>query len=163
MKTLLLLRHAKSDWSEAGVPDIARTLNQRGEKAAPAMGGYARKKHIRPDLILCSPAERARQTAALLIEAARFIAELRFDERIYEANWSRLLEIVQQLDDTATTVLLVGHNPGMEDLLLNLTGVNRHMATAAFARIELSVESWNEAAPGCGQLDWLVKPKDLSD
>lgn len=127
------------------------------------MGRLARKKQVRPDLILCSPAERARQTAALLIAAAGFTAELRFDERIYEASWSRLLEIVQQLDDAATTVLMVGHNPGMEDLLLNLTGVNRHMSTAAFARIELNVESWTEAVPGCGQLDWLVKPKDLSD
>ncbi|MEO6394089.1 MAG: histidine phosphatase family protein [Pyrinomonadaceae bacterium] len=163
MKTLLLLRHAKSEWSEAGVPDFSRTLNNRGEKAALAIGNYARKNLVRPDLILCSPAERARQTAALLIEAAGFTAELRFDERIYEASWSRLLDIVQQLDVAPATVLMVGHNPGMEDLLLNLTGVNRHMATAAFARIELNVESWAEAAPGGGRLDWLVKPKDLSD
>jgi phosphohistidine phosphatase len=163
MKSLLLLRHAKSDWNQPGISDFARPLNKRGIKAAPLIGRLARKRRLRPDLILCSPAERARQTAALLIEAAGFGAELRFDERIYEANWSRLLEIIQQLDESTAMVLMVGHNPGMEDLLLNLSGVNRHMPTAAFTQIKLNVEAWSEVVPGCGQMEWLVKPKELND
>lgn len=143
------------------MPDFARPLNKRGLKAAPVMGQFARQRRLKPDLILSSPADRARQTAHLVKEAAGFHADLRYDERIYEASWSRLLEIVQQLDETTSMVLLVGHNPGMEDLLLNLSGVNRHMSTAAFARIDLNIESWSEVIPGCGQLEWLVKPKDL--
>jgi phosphohistidine phosphatase len=163
MKTLLLLRHAKSDWAQPGLADFSRPLNKRGIKAAPLMGRFARKRHLRPDLVLSSPAERARQTATRFIEAIGLPLDLRFDERIYEANWARLLEIIQQLDETSTTVLMVGHNPGMEDLLLNLSGVNRHMATAAFARIDLKVENWASVVPGCGQLEWLVKPKELND
>ncbi len=163
MKSLLLLRHAKSDWSQPGTPDFARPLNKRGLKAAPLMGRFARQRRLRPDLILSSPADRARQTAHLVKEAAGFHADLRYDERIYEASWSRLLEIVQQLDEATSMVLLVGHNPGMEDLLLNLSGVNRPMSTAAFARIDLNIENWNEVLPGCGQLEWLVKPKDLEE
>jgi phosphohistidine phosphatase len=161
MKSLLLLRHAKSDWDQPGISDFARPLNKRGQKAAPLMGQFARKRRLRPDLVVSSPAERARQTAHLLVEAAAYHVEIRFDERIYEASWSRLLEIVQQLDESSSQVLMVGHNPGMEDLLLNLSGVNRRMPTAALARINLAIESWNDAAPGSGQLEWLVKPKDL--
>jgi phosphohistidine phosphatase len=161
MKSLLLLRHAKSDWAQPGVVDFARPLNKRGAKAAPVIGRFARKRRLRPDLILCSPAERTRQTAALVVEAAGFHLDLRFDERIYEASWSRLLEMVQQLEDSVSLALIIGHNPGMEDLLLNLAGVNRHMPTAAFTRINLTVENWSEVVPGTGQMEWLVKPKEL--
>ena len=125
------------------------------------MGQFARKRRLRPDLVVSSPAERARQTAHLFLEATGHQLELRFDERIYEASWARLLEIAQQLDEAASLVLMVGHNPGMEDLLLNLSGVNRRMPTAALARINLAIDSWSDAAPGIGQLEWLVKPKDL--
>ncbi|HVS20274.1 MAG TPA: histidine phosphatase family protein, partial [Pyrinomonadaceae bacterium] len=86
MKTLVLLRHAKSSWKDGSVKDFDRPLNQRGLKTAPLVGRLMRKRKLKPDLVLSSPAERARQTARLVIEAARLNVELRHDERIYEAG-----------------------------------------------------------------------------
>ena len=161
MKTLLLLRHAKSSWKVPDQPDFERPLNARGERAAPLMGRYLRRQRIEPSLILCSPAERARQTAALFAGAARLGCELRYDERIYEASAQRLLEVFAQADEGADTVLLVGHNPGLEELLLLLTGEVRLMPTAALAKIDLAVDKWGKVKEQAGRLDWLVRPKDL--
>lgn len=161
MKTIHLLRHAKSSWKDPGQADFDRPLNGRGEEAAPLIGGFILKKKIRPDLILSSPAERARQTALLVIKSAKLAAELRFDERIYEANTARLLEVVSQIDESVGVALLVGHNPGMEDLVETLTGEKQSMPTAALARIILDIEKWSKVRERTGQLDWLVTPKEL--
>ncbi|HEY0098306.1 MAG TPA: histidine phosphatase family protein [Pyrinomonadaceae bacterium] len=163
MKTIHLLRHAKSSWKDPGQSDFERPLNGRGREAAPLVGQFMLQKKVRPNLILSSPAERARQTAALVIKAANLDAELRFDERIYEADAARLLEVVSQIDEAAGVALLVGHNPGMEDLLTTLTGERHAMPTAALARIILDVEKWGKVREGAGRLDWLVRVKDLID
>lgn len=162
MKTLFLLRHAKSSWKDAMLADFERPLNGRGLKAAPLIGRYLRRKKIRPDLILSSPAERARQTTALVMEAAKLSAELRYDERIYEASAGRLLEIISQIEESASTVLLVGHNPGMEELLAHLTGESQTMPTAALAEISLDIDKWSKARERSGRLEWMVKPKELT-
>ena len=163
MKTLLLLRHAKSSWKIADQPDFERPLNGRGEKSAPLMGRHLRKQKVAPDLILCSPAERARQTAALFVKAAGIGAELRYDERIYEASALQLLEVVTQADDGANTVMLVGHNPGLEELIRLITGETWLMPTAALAKIDLSPDKWARVKEQAGRIDWVVKPKDLEE
>ena len=163
MKTLLLLRHAKSSWKIPDQPDFERPLNGRGERAAPLMGRHLRAEKLAPDLILCSPAERARQTAALFTKAAGLGAELRYDERIYEASALQLLEVVTQADDGAETLLLVGHNPGLEELILLLTGETWLMPTAALAKIDLSTDKWGKVKEQTGRVDWVVKPKDLEE
>jgi phosphohistidine phosphatase len=160
MKTLLLLRHAKSSWKTGNVKDFDRPLNQRGLKAAPQVGKSLRKRKLKLDLVLSSPAERARQTAQLVLESARLNVELRYDERIYEAGAARLLEVVSQIEDGANVAVLVGHNPGLEDLLKVLTGEERHLSTAALACIELNVEKWSKVRAGIGRLEWLAKPKE---
>jgi phosphohistidine phosphatase len=160
MKTLLLLRHAKSSWKNGGVKDFDRPLNQRGLKAAPQVGKLIRKRKLKPDLVLSSPAERARQTAQLVLESAGLNVELRYDERIYEASAARLLEIVSQIEDSADSAMLVGHNPGMEELSEVLTGDGRHLSTAALACIELNVEKWSKVRAGAGRLEWLAKSKE---
>ena len=161
MKTLLLLRHAKSSWKDPNARDFDRPLNQRGLKAAPAVGRLIRKRKLQLDLVLSSPAERARQTTQLVLEAASLKTELRYDERIYEASAARLFEIVSQIDDEADLVMLVGHNPGLEDLLAALAGEARSFPTAALACITLDIEKWNKVRAGGGQLEWLAKPKEL--
>jgi phosphohistidine phosphatase len=161
MKTLLLLRHAKSSRRDNGVRDFDRPLNQRGLKTAPAVGRLMKKRKLQPDLVLSSPAERARQTTLLVIEAASLKTELRYDERIYEASAARLFELVSQIDDEANMVMLVGHNPGFEELLEVLTGEAHNLPTAALACIELDIEKWNKVKAGGGRLEWLVKPKEL--
>lgn len=162
MKKLLLLRHAKSSWDDASLPDFERPLNERGRRAAPLMGKLMREQKILPDLVISSPAERARQTIALVLEAAAIKPEMRYDERIYEASVARLLEVISEIDDDKREVMLVGHNPGFEDLLERLTGENERMPTAALARITLNSEKWNEAGAQGGRLEWLVKPKELA-
>jgi phosphohistidine phosphatase len=161
MRTLLLLRHAKSSWKDSDLRDFDRPLNQRGLKAAPAIGRLIRKRKLQPDLVLSSPAERARQTTQLVIEAAGLKTELRYDERIYEASVARLMGIVSELDDEAGIVMLVGHNPGFEELLEVLTGEAHQMPTAALACLELNIEKWNKVRAGAGRLEWLGKPKKL--
>lgn len=161
MKTLLLLRHAKSSWKDNGLRDFDRPLNQRGLKAAPAMGKLIRKRKLEPDLALSSPAERARQTSQLVLEAAGLKTEVRFDERIYEASVTRLLEIISQIDDEANVAMLVGHNPGFEELQEALTGEAHSFPTAALACIEVNIEKWHKIRAGVGRLEWLVKPKEL--
>lgn len=161
MKTLFLMRHAKSSWDDQSLRDFERPLNERGLKAAPLVGDFMRRKKIRPDLVLSSPAERARQTAALVIEAAGIVAALRFDERIYEASAQQLLNVISQIEASVSTALLIGHNPGFEELLSLLTGEAHRMPTAALAHISLDIEKWSNAREHCGQLAWLVKPKEL--
>jgi phosphohistidine phosphatase len=161
MKTLFLLRHAKSSWKDASARDFDRPLNQRGLKAAPAVGRLMKKRKVQPDLVLSSPAERARQTTTLVLVAAEIKTEVRHDERIYEATVARLLEVVAQIEDEANVAMLVGHNPGLAELFTALTGKSESLPTAALACIELDIEKWNKVRAGTGRLEWLVRPKRL--
>ena len=163
MKTLLLLRHAKSSWDDPELQDFERPLNQRGRRAAPLIGRFMQQQAFVPNLILSSPAERARQTIALIVEAAHLEGELRYDERIYEASAESLLEVVAQAEDRFAVLLLVGHNPGLEDLLLLLSGETRRMPTAALAAIIFDTEKWSKVNEGKGHLKSLTTPKDLPD
>lgn len=163
MKTLYLLRHAKSDWKDPELQDFDRPLNNRGREAAPLIGRYVRKRKLRVDLLLSSPATRARQTAALVKEAAKLSTELLYDERIYEATAATLLEVVTQTAETADTLLLVGHNPGLEELLTLLTGETRSMRTASLACVAFDLEKWSKVRERTGRLEWLVRPNDLAD
>ncbi|HEY0404697.1 MAG TPA: histidine phosphatase family protein, partial [Pyrinomonadaceae bacterium] len=106
MKTLFLLRHAKSSWNNARLTDFERPLNERGRQAATLIGNFMRQQQLIPQLIVCSPAERARETIELVREAAALTAELRFDERIYEASLQTLNAIVSRLDESANAALL---------------------------------------------------------
>jgi phosphohistidine phosphatase len=162
MKTLYLLRHAKSSWDDRSLKDFDRPLNDRGLKAAPKIGAYIRKEKIRPEMIVSSPAVRAKQTTTLVCEAAGLASPVTFDERIYEASARRLFEIVSGFPDHIGTAMMVGHNPGFEELLVALTGESQRMPTAALTCIELHVEKWSDVSADSGKLKWLVKPKDLS-
>lgn len=163
MKTLLLLRHAKSSWKEPGLRDFDRPLNKRGQRAAPLVGEFMKERDVRPDLIISSPAVRARQTAALVVERGGLQAELRYDERIYEADVPALLKVVSQIDEAAETVLLVGHNPGLQELLKFLTGEEQEFPTAALALISLEPDKWSNVEQRSGRLKWLVTPKSLAE
>lgn len=162
MKTLYLLRHAESGWGDPGLRDFDRPLNGRGREAAPLVGEFIRERGLRVDLIVSSPAARARQTAALVKESARLPAEPLFDERVYEADAARLLEVVTRAAESAEALMLVGHNPGLEGLLTFLTGEGRSMPTAALACVSLDVGKWAELRERAGRLEWLVRPEGLA-
>lgn len=161
MKTLYLLRHAKSGWKDSTLPDFDRPLTKRGQSAAQAIGHFMRKRKLKIDLVLCSPAARARETIEIALASAGLSFEVRFDERIYEAGPARLLDVVSQVEEEANNVLLVGHNPGLEELVHLLTDKVEHFPTGALAQISIGEDKWGKLAPKKCKLDWLVKPKEL--
>ena len=161
MKSLILLRHAKSSWDDASLDDFDRPLNSRGQKAAPLMGKWLRNKKLKPDLILSSPALRAKETTRLVCEKAGWSDLISYEKRIYEASVQRLLSLVTHIADEVELAVMVGHNPGFEELLEALTGETGRMPTAAAALIELNVEKWPQVKRGSGKLKWLTRPKDI--
>ena len=161
MKTLYILRHAKSSWDDSSLSDFERPLNERGFKAAPLMGEMMRKNGFVPEIIVCSTAKRAEQTAKLVKESAEFEAEINFEAAIYEASPMTLLHIVSEIDDEFNSALIVGHNPGFENLVRILTEKSETMPTAALAVVDLEIESWNETNAERGNLREFVRPKDL--
>ena len=161
MKTLFLLRHAKSSRKDQSLPDFERPLNRRGKKATDKLGRYLKDELIVPDLVLSSPAVRARETIERVMKAADWIADVRFDQRIYEAGGLGLLEVVSQIENDHKTVLLVGHNPGIEELLMLLTGESKKVRTAALIKLELKSSKWATAADKRAKLAWRIKPRDL--
>ena len=163
MKTLFLLRHAKSSWADSALADFDRPLNGRGKRAAETIGKFMRKQEIRPNLVLSSPAVRARETIGIAIKASHLTAEVHYDQRIYEAGPMRLLEVISEIEEETSEVLVVGHNPGLEELLQLLTGRIERMATGTLAKIDLKTAKWSKTADHTGKLAWLVKPKELSE
>lgn len=160
MKTLLLLRHAKSSWKDPSLNDFDRPLNDRGKKAAQLIGQLLSQHKPPIDLIVSSPAIRARQTVEQLMRSGRLTPDVRFDQRIYEASAVRLLEVVSQFEDEKKCVLLVGHNPGLEDLLELLTSTFQHMPTASLAELTLNFKKW-EKNVGNVTLKSFIKPKEI--
>ncbi len=160
MKTLYIMRHAKSSWDHPSLSDFERPLNGRGKNAAPFMGGLIRRRDLLPEVILCSPARRALSTAKLVKQGGALNADILFDERIYEASPNNLRQVVAELDDTFSSAMLIGHNPGIEGFIRYLTNELEPMPTAAVAVIELDVEKWSEVNDGCGELKTVIRPRD---
>jgi phosphohistidine phosphatase len=162
MKTLVLMRHAKSSWNDENLTDFERPLNHRGENAAKIMGTYLKNRKVILDLVLTSPAVRARRTTEIVMKAAKQKPEVRLEERIYEAPVGRLLETISQIESGRNSVLLVGHNPGLEALIQLLTGYTEAMPTGTVAKITLNISKWEDASEKGGELDWIVRPKELT-
>ena len=168
MRTLYVLRHAKSDWSDGSLKDFDRPLNDRGRKAAKVIGKEMGKRKIKPDLVLTSPAVRADQTLRLVEEASGASFEVSKDERIYMAELQSLIDLIRSAPDDAKRLMIVGHNPGLQRLVLSLAkpGKLRDEATekfptAALAKIDFGAGSWRDVAPGDGILEILLRPRDL--
>lgn len=160
MKTLLLLRHARPNRSSPTGRDFDRTLTFEGRAEALLVGQFLRRRQLTPGLVICSPAARARETADHVIEAAKLTAPLHFDERIYEANTGQLIEVVSEAGDAADVLLIVGHNPGLQELIGRLTGESVPVFPATLARIELEIDAWNELPHAATvQLIFAVPPQ----
>lgn len=161
MRTLYLLRHAKSSWKDETQADFERPLAGRGRKACIIVAQLFQVKKIELDLMICSTAVRARETIELVRQIAKLRTELRFDERIYEASTARLIEVVSQIDSDRKSVLMVGHNPGFEDLVYELTGKSEPLPTAALVKIKLKISKWSDPYSGKGTLEWIMRPREL--
>lgn len=159
MKTILLMRHAKSSWDDPSLADFDRPLNNRGLKAAPFMARLLKEKGLKPDILVTSPAARASATAEIVSKKLR--AKLETDARIYEASLERLRDVAVEFTDEARSAMLVGHNPGMEAFLRYLTGEVQPMPTAAVAVIETNVDEWIKLSEKCGRLVEIYRPREL--
>ena len=167
MKTLLLMRHAKSAWDDPSLDDHDRRLAPRGRRAAPSIAAWLREQGLGLLHVRCSSAARARETLELM-QPALHDADVHIDEDLYLANADELLELVRTLPDEAPSVLLIGHNPGMQRLTVLLAGrsqarrrVEAKFPTAALAVIALPVERWADTRPASGDLVAYVTPGDL--
>lgn len=169
MKTIYLLRHAKSSWKDAKLDDFDRPLNKRGRRAAALMGQYLVTSGIEPAQILCSSAERTRETLGYLQEAIGTSIPTRFEKGIYEAEAADLLNRLRGLSEVLPSVMVIGHNPGMERLALMLaadggTGPTRmadKFPTGALAVLSADIDAWEQLAPEIARLDAFVCPRDL--
>ena len=163
MKTLLVLRHAKSSWDDSRLDDHDRPLNDRGEADAPRVGEFVRASDLMPDAIISSDAVRARSTAEAMAAAAGFPGTILLEPRLYHAGVAEIVDVLASVvDEDVETVMIVGHNPGLEELVARLTGAHETLPTAALARIALPVERWSElTAATRGTLDGLWRPKEL--
>lgn len=167
MKTLYLLRHAKSSWAEAGRRDFDRPLNARGRAAAAETGRYLAAHAMAPDLILCSAAQRTRETVALILPALAAEIVIRIEAGLYGATSDALLERLGRLGSEISSVMIVGHNPGLEDLARHLAtgGPKEDLArlaakypTAALAVIRTGARTWDSLSVERGQLERFVVP-----
>jgi phosphohistidine phosphatase len=161
MRTLYLLRHAKSSWKDPSQADFERPLANRGRKACESIARLIQDRGLEFDLVLCSTAIRARETIDLVTKYAKLRTELRFDERIYEATVAQLVEIVSQLENERKSVLLIGHNPGFEDLLHVFSGADHRFPTASLAKIKLKISKWSDPFDHKASVDWIIRPKEL--
>jgi phosphohistidine phosphatase len=161
MKTLYLLRHAKSSWDDQNLSDFDRPLNERGVSIAQFMGETLAQRGLIPDVIVSSPAKRAIQTSTLAKESGGFGAPIRLEERIYEASPQALLQVTRAIRGEREAAMLVGHNPGMEGFIALLTDCHERMPTAAVAVIETDLENWADLEPGSGKLICVLRPNDL--
>jgi len=163
MKTLLVLRHAKSSWDDAALDDHERPLNKRGRRDAPRMGELVREYGLIPDAVISSDAVRARLTAEAVVEAARYAGEILLDHRLYVAGPADILSLLRTVGEKAETAMIVGHNPGLEELVAQLTGEWQDLPTAALAQIVLPIDQWRDLTLSTrGTLVGHWGPKELA-
>ena len=170
MRRVMLLRHAKSDWSQAA-GDQERPLNERGRDAAPKIGRYITQTQTVPDLILCSTARRTRQTCDLVAASFSTAPQILFKEELYLAEAGTIIGLVRAMPDTIHTVMVIGHNPGIHQAAVDLTGsgnakdratLSARFPTAALALIDFSNGGWTDISLHAGKLDRFITPRLLS-
>jgi phosphohistidine phosphatase len=162
MKTLLLMRHAKSSWKDDGLKDRKRPLSKRGQKNAPLMGELIKEKELVPQLILCSTAVRARQTAELVVAACGCTGEVRYLDELYMAEAEEIIAQIKQTPDEFERIMVIGHNPGLESVLPLLTRQVQSLPTAAVADLSLPINAWGELNKKVhAELIDVWRPKEL--
>lgn len=169
MKNVYLLRHAKSSWEDLSVPDFQRPLAQRGREAAPLVGEYMKDEGLIPDAVLCSGARRAVETWELIAPSLGS-PRVNVDDNLYMASPSTIIAWLTRLQPEIESVLLIGHNPGFEEVAERLASNGKNKAlkrmrgkfpTGALAVIRFNVDGWSSVAEGTGYLERFVRPKDL--
>lgn len=171
MRRLMLLRHAKSDWSSPGMPDPDRPLNERGEVAANHMGAYLARHGLMPDRILCSPARRTRETFAALATAWHDPVKIDYVDRLYAASAETILSVVHGGQKRARSLMVIGHNPGLHEVaeLLIAAGdvearerLREKFPTCALAVIDFAADAWDQVHSQSGRLERFITPRSIA-
>ena len=164
MKTLYLVRHAKSDWSDGTLKDFDRPLNKRGKKDAPQMGLHLKSvRNVALDGVLCSTAKRARSTAKRLLKGLDYsVEDVMWEEGIYWGNTTDLVHLIQQVDAHCNALMLIGHNPYVSDLVGFLQGQEiGDMPTCGVFGLSLDIDAWSEITSGKGKKLFFDCPKQI--
>jgi phosphohistidine phosphatase len=170
MLRLMLLRHAKSDWSKPGEVDHDRDLNKRGRETAPRIGHYIAGHGLSPDHVLCSTAQRARTTWELVATELDVPPQTVFERRLYNAAAQAVLDLVRATENGVRTLLVVGHNPGLQDLAGALIAsgnldhrerLSEKLPTGALVVIDFALDKWTELHPQAGRLERFIAPRGL--
>lgn len=161
MKTIYLIRHAKSDWSEADLSDFDRGLNKRGKKDLPFMANRLKKYKIKPDLILSSPANRAKLTAQEIANTIGYKKDnIFFEDSLYDSSYTTYAYLLDSLEDKLNSIFIVAHNPTLSDAAERLSGaIIGNMPTCSIICIEFDVESFREIQEGSGKILFFDYPK----
>jgi phosphohistidine phosphatase len=160
MKKIIIVRHAKSDW-ENGLTDLERPLNDRGRRVAPKMGLSLNEVGGIPDYVICSPAKRTTQTASLLLHNLFNLEKIDYQSSVYEASFFELLNLINNdVDDEVDTLMLIGHNPGVTELVDYLSAANiGWLPTCSCVCLISAVNSWKEVSKETFSIDWNIYPK----
>ena len=160
MKELILIRHAKSSWSNPLLEDFERPLNKRGAKNAPFMAKILKQKEVNPDLIISSPSKRTKDTLDFFIKEFEYKDKIIFEKSIYEAPFENLLKVVKNIDDKNKTIFLFGHNPGLNDLVNFLLGrFEENIPTCGVLKLEFDIKNWEDIKEKSGILNFFIYPK----
>jgi phosphohistidine phosphatase len=168
VKRLWLLRHAKSSWDDPGLPDPDRPLAPRGRRAAELLAAHLAASDLRPGVVLCSSSLRTRQTLAAILPTLGDAPQIRIERELYGAGAAQLLERLQRLPNGVPSAMLIGHNPGIQDLALALAaggpvlaGLGDRFPTGALATLEVDAERWRDLDHGTATATALVTPRSL--
>jgi phosphohistidine phosphatase len=170
MRRLMLLRHAKSDWTDAAAADHTRTLAARGRESAPRIGTYMARHALVPDRVICSTARRARETWDLVTGAFTDAPPVTYDDRLYDAPADRILAVLREATPDSHSLLIIGHNPGLRDLAERVIAAGdvetrqrllEKFPTAGLAVVDFPIDAWSRLHPRSGRLDRFVMPRAL--
>lgn len=161
MKKLFLIRHAKSSWSDPSITDFYRTLNKRGKRDAPFMAAKVAASGAKPDLIVSSPAKRAKKTAKYMAEGVGYdSSNIKYYDAIYSSSRMELYQVLKMIDDRCNELFFVGHNYAITDLAEEITGQQLvNIPTSGIVSIACTIKKWKDIAPGCGTLVFFDFPK----
>ena len=159
MKKLYVIRHAKSSWKDFSLDDFDRPLNKRGKLNAPFMGALLKKKKVKPDLILSSPALRAKTTAEVIAKELECVKKIVYDEEIYEASAETLHKILIKIDDKHGIVFLFGHNPGLNDLAWKYVAFDKNIPTCGVVEVAFDTQKWSDIDSSNTELMAFEYPK----
>lgn len=160
MKKLIIVRHAKSDWVN-GVTDLERSLNERGRRVAPQMTAQLKEHQGIPEYVVCSPAKRTTETASLLLHGIFDLTKIDYQSSVYDASFFELLNLINNdVNDEVETLMLIGHNPGVTELVEYLSnGGIGWMPTCSCICLTTTIDSWKEVSKGTFSLEWNIYPK----